>query len=295
MKFKVSFSWAAVVLGCLGTLSQARAVLADNADRSVAAYDVGPQIRPSWMNSQYAFAPNTSYLVNTQTNDTNFQTDIFGGTKNIAGMQQRYDDRTRDYGLRSQYGLADAWENEAYTQSMTGFGSDTSRDLQRMARTVQQQDLAQSVRGADGRGDLSQPVKVTSAVTAIASGNAVNFNLTDQTKVSTTTDFVHQHGQVVMTSPVVNFNASMDARNTSDPVLAAQTNSERYSVSFSKPLGVLDLNSALTYGGTTNCMRAAISRPIIPHVVGEFDSVKGNDTSGVPTEQSVRLGYGLAF
>jgi hypothetical protein len=100
---------------------------------------------------------------------------------------------------------------------------------------------------------------------------------------------------VKVSSSVVNFSAQMDARNTSDPVAAAQSNTERYSVSMSRPLSIFDLSSSVSYGGTTNCMRAAVSRPIYDHVVGEFDSVKGNDNLGVPSEQSLKLMYGISF
>jgi len=295
LKFQVSFSWLAIFVGCLGAFSQSRAALADDSDRTVAAYSEGTEIRPIWMSSQFNFTPNTSYLVNTQATTNNFQNDVFGGAKNVAGIQQRYDDRTRDYGLRSQYGLNDAYENQAYTSSMTGFGSDTSHDLLGTARTAQQKGIAQTVRDANDRGDISDSVKAGSAATAVASGNPLNFNLTQETKLSTRTDLVHQNGELKVTSPVMNFSAQMDARNTSDPVAAAQSNTERYSMSVSKPIAALDLSSALTYGGTTNCMRASVSRPIYDHVVGEFDSVKGNDSLGVPSEQSLRLMYGISF
>jgi hypothetical protein len=294
VKCKVSFSWMAVLLGCLGAFSHSHAAIADDSDRNVAAYSEGLEIRPTWMTSQFNFSPNTSYLVNTQANANNFQNDVFGGAKNVAGIQQRYDDRTRDYGLRSQYGLNDAYESQAYTASMTGFGSDTSHDLLGTARSAQQKGIAQSVRASENAGNFSDGVKAGSAFTAIASGNPVNFNVNQDTKLSTRTDLVHQNGEVKMTSPVMNFSAQMDARNTADPVAAAQSNTERYSVSMSRPL-VMDLSSSLSYGGTTNCMRAAVSRPIYDHVVGEFDSVKGNDNLGVPSEQSLKLMYGISF
>jgi hypothetical protein len=295
VNFRVSFSWMAVWLGCLGALSHSHAAIADDSDRNVAAYSEGLEIRPMWMTSQFDISPNTSYLVNTQANANNFQNDVFGGAKNVAGIQQRYDDRTRDYGLRSQYGLNDAYENQAYTTSMTGFGSDTSHDLMGTARSAQQKGIAQSVRASENAGNFSDSVKAGSAVTAIASGNPVNFNLNPDTKVSTRTDLVHQNGEVKVSSSVVNFSAQMDARNTSDPVAAAQSNTERYSVSMSRPLSIFDLSSSVSYGGTTNCMRAAVSRPIYDHVVGEFDSVKGNDNLGVPSEQSLKLMYGISF
>jgi hypothetical protein len=123
----------------------------------------------------------------------------------------------------------------------------------------------------------------------------VNIQITDETKVSTRTDLLHAQGEVNLESPAMNCRVSMDGRSATDPATAAVTSTERYRVSLSRPLPIFELSSAVTYGGSTNTVRAAISRPLADHLTGEFDSVRGSDAAGVPTEQSLKLMYGFSF
>jgi hypothetical protein len=251
--------------------------------------------RPNWLGADSGVAANTSFLANTKVDQTNFQTQLFGGEKNVAGLQQRYDDRNRDYDMHAQYGFWDAYQQQNYMTSNTGMsGNNTYHDIFNAARTTQASAYAASFRQANQRGDVSQSVVTTGAVTGVVSGNPVNLNLSDDSKVSTRTDFVHGNGEVKLTTPAMNCAVSMDARSASDPGTAALNNTERYKVVFSRSLP-LELSSNVVYGASTQTTRGEISRPIVDHVVAAFDSVHGSDASGIPSEQIVRLGYGINF
>jgi hypothetical protein len=252
--------------------------------------------RPSWLDSSSAVGVNTSYLANTQVQqNADFETQLFGGQNKIAGLQQRYEDRTRDWQLHSQYGFYDSFQQQNYMSSNTGMsGNDTYHDVFNTARTTQASAYAASVRDANQRGDISQGVVTTGAVTGVVSGNAVNLDLDKTTRLSTRTDLVHGNGEVKLTTPAMNCAVVMDARSATDAPTAAANNTERYKVTFSRALP-FQLSSAVTYGASTQTTRATLSHPIIGHVVGAFDSTFGSDAAGIPSQQAVRVGYGITF
>jgi hypothetical protein len=252
-------------------------------------------LKPVWLDSNLGVTPNTSFLANTQVSSDDFQVKLFGGQKNIAGMQQRYDDRNRDYSIHENYGTMDSWQQLNYIGQNTGFsGNDTYHDLFNTARKTQASEYAANIREAGQRGDINQGIVATGAATGIASGNPVNMNISDQTKVMTRTDLVHANGEVKLSSPAVNCQVIMDARAATDAPTAAATNSERYKVVLSRALP-LQLSSAVTYGGTSQIMRGSVSRQIIDHVNAAFETTRGSDASGTPSEQIVHLMYGFNF
>jgi len=254
-----------------------------------------PSLRPTWFNSAYDVTPNTSYFSNMQVNQNSFQTQLFGNDKNIAGLQQRYDDRMRDYQLHSQYGFYDAYQQQNYMSANTGMsGNDTYHDVFNSARTTQASQYAATMRQANQRGDISQGVVTTGAVSGAVTGNPMDLKLTNDTKLSTRADLVHGNGEVKLSTPAMNCAVSMDARSATDPGTAAANNTERYRVVFSRSLP-LQLSSAVTYGASTQTVRGSISRPLFDRVVGEFDSTHGNDAAGIPTEQAVHVFYGINF
>jgi hypothetical protein len=252
-------------------------------------------LKPSWLDSNLGVSPNTSFLANMQVAPNDFQTKLFGGEKNIAGLQQRFDDRNRDYSMRSQYGMLDPIQQANYIGQNTGFsGNDSYHDVFNTARKTQQSEYAANMRAAGQRGDISQGVIATGAATGFVSGNPVDVKISDDTKVSTRTDLIHANGEVKLSSPAVNCQVVMDARAATDPASAIATNTERYKVVMTRALP-LQLSSAVTYGATSQTFRGSVSRQIIDHVTGAFESTHGSDASGVPSEQTVHLMYCINF
>jgi hypothetical protein len=269
-----------ILIGCAGSFAE------DRGDLS---------LKPVWLDSNLEVAPNTSFFANTQVSTSDFQTQLFGSEKNIAGLQQRFDDRNRDYAIHSQYGTMDSVQQMNYIGQNTGFsGNDTYHDVFNTARKTQQQEYAANVRQAGQRGDISQGVIATGAASGIVSGNPVDMKISDDTKVSTRTDLIHGNGEVKLSSPAVNCQVLMDARAATDAPTAVATNSERYKVVFTRALP-LQLSSAVTYGATSQTFRGSVSRQIIDHVNAAFESTHGSDASGVPSEQTVHLMYGISF
>jgi hypothetical protein len=263
---------------------------------SACAEDRGDlSLKPVWLDSNLSVAPNTSFLANTQVTPDDFQTKLFGGEKNIAGLQQRFDDRNRDYSLRSQYGMMDSMQQGNYIGQNTGFsGNDTYHDIFNVARKTQASEYAANIRQAGQRGDINQGIIATGAASGVVTGNPVNMDLSTQTRVSTRTDLVHANGEVKLTSPAVNCQVLMDARAPTDAPTAVATNSERYKVVVTRSLP-LELSSAVTYGATSQTFRGSVSRQIIEHVTGAFESTRGSDASGMPSEQLVHVMYGFNF
>jgi hypothetical protein len=276
-----------VLLGCAAVSALCQSASAD--DRGDLSF------KPVWLDSNLSVAPNTSFFANTQVSSNDFDVRLFGNEKNIAGLQQRFDDRNRDYSIRSQYGMMDSMQQANYIGQNTGFsGNDTYHDLFNTARKTQQQDYAASIRQAGQRGDISQGVIATGAASGIVSGNPVDMKISDDTKVSTRTDLIHANGEVKLSSSAVNCQVVMDARAPTDAPTAAATNSERYKVVLTRALP-LQLSSAVTYGATSQTFRGSVSRQIIDHVNAAFESTHGSDASGVPSEQIVHVMYGFNF
>jgi hypothetical protein len=247
-------------------------------------------IRPSWIASDgCTIVPNASFLAARMTGDD--QGKLLGTTiinqKYSNAMMQEYNDRTRDYEMRSNYGLTDMASTAAY-------GTQTQPYTDNMSSAVK-------------TGQISAPVAYTGSVASFYFGNALDTHLNDDTRLWARADVPNQTGEVKVWSPIVNSSMSVDNSDYAKMALGAGGQPardpsgnihERYRMAVNRGLSIWDFSSELSYGATSSTVHAALSKPIVGNLTGIVESVHPAGAAlqaGAPPEQIVRLAYGITF
>jgi hypothetical protein len=254
-------------------------------------------LRPTWMENQYILSPNASVLF--MNHDPGFYgtdyTAKYFGKKNMDSYTQQYQDRTRDYDMRATYGLNTTVDQQTYTNDISALAKSMAFSAKNTYSGIYGKGFAQG----EKNGDVDQTIVTAGGVGAIVSGATIPFKLGGDSKGTWSGDAINQRGQLNVMSPVVNARVDICVKNPSADAsqpLSPDAALERYKVSLSKPLP-FELNSAFTYGSTSNSYQASLSRQIYDHISGGVGATRpaGDNYSGAPSEETVNLSYGIRF
>ncbi|HUP57985.1 MAG TPA: hypothetical protein VM598_11075 [Bdellovibrionota bacterium] len=156
-------------------------------------------------------------------------------------------------------------------------------------------------RAADRDPNLrSKPLVVAGTLTSIYFNNPVEFSMGDETHVAAQTSIPDQTGAVRLASPFVDGRFELDGH--ADDGLAPGTvptdptfRREKYRFSVSRPVGLLDITTGVSYGSTTTQLSTSLTKPISDHVTCVLDSVRPMDAPAAAAEERVRFLYGISF
>lgn len=266
--------------------------------------DSSANLRPTWLQDDRTIPVNASYFSCRQSMDLRpaWESKLFD-RRFAANMRQEYEDRTRDYEMRQQYGLLDMTGVMAFNSTMT----DMRHDLVNQMRQMQVQGYQQNMKTAAQNGEVSRPVMLTGSVTSFYMGNPVDVTFAPTARLWARADIPNQVGEVRFSNPYANtdvaVNASPNAQAgpNSIPSIDPTTGQpfERYKVSLSRLLPLWDLSSGVTYGGSSSTVRASVSKPIVGNLTGVVENVSPVTAvaaaAGAPNERTVRVVYGLNF
>ena len=253
-------------------------------------------LKPRWAKQPIVeLNPNDSFLVNLQRNASlSSEGDAgFLDPKFAVEVRQQYDDMVRTYELRRQYGLVDPHEEAGHDQQM----NDLKNSVVNQVRLYQMKKNLKKVEKMALRDEslrfIAKPVAVAGAITAVASGAPLSFDLTDSTRLTTRTNVRDQTSQIALASPLgvgsLDF-AGKAPDTTPDPTVTA----ERYRFSLLRDLP-LSMTSGLSYGSTTSTVSASLSKQIMPNLTCVLDSTHPLYENGRSKQETFRLLYGINF
>lgn len=230
-------------------------------------------------------SPNNTYLSNTQYGLDKFN--ILGNK--TSSIQQNYEDRMRNYNLMQSYGLNDLNDQYTYYNSMSGFHSDTFRDIYHTAYFTALNPYTQNVKDSNKNGDISKPIQVTGGAVGVLTGNANTLNISDNTKLITKTDVQNQYAEARVDSKTYNFFINYNLKNPSDRTTADTLGLERVQTGITKTLPY-SFTESVTHGIITNITRNTIGYELITRVGIFYDY-----SFGLIPESTIRSGYGIKF
>lgn len=216
-----------------------------------------------------------------------------------ARMKQRYDDLMRDYERKKLYQQLDREDEEAQLDRMNEFSG-------MYMRSIVAHQFSESLKEAEKNSeDVRTFRSVHESVGAIAKGST-SVQVVEQMKVGTRTDLPARRGQVWMRTPLLNSALDVQFGGSSgfDPWSISGREGlapidERYVLSVSKDLPILDVQSSLSYGMNSTRRKTALRKALSQRMRIEVSDSRGSDPvrSGLPSagEQRLQLEYGIQF
>jgi hypothetical protein len=272
------------------------------ARRNEAVEPFTDRLSPSWVKKSPAgYAENDSFLSDqgvTASNWAPFTHQDLIETSSAASMRQTYQDLNRQYEVRAASGLLGTEDLRNQMTRMRDFSREVFREVSRF----QTKKARRTLKRAAERDPIlrSQPVVVAGTLTSVYFDNPVEFSLSDEARVSARTSIPDQTGNVQVYSPIVDGRFELDGH--ADDGLAPGTvpsdptfKREKYRFSVSRPVGILDITSGVSYGSTTTQLSTSLTKPISDHVTCVLDSVRPMDAPGAASEERVRFLYGIRF
>lgn len=263
-----------------------------------------PDLRPSWVGtSACEMAPANISFLNDLTHtdsDSGLSMGKVVGTHSGDAVWQRYMDESRSYEMRTNFGLTSMGDQQAHTNAIQSMQNDIFNSV----RDNQAEQTQKQVDQASKRDQISKPVVVTTTAASIYMGTPINVGLSDSTRFTARTDITQQLGEFKLWSPAMNGAFQVDAR-TPDQVTTRCGNlqdpnarCERYKVSLSRGLPISDVRSDVVYGGSSNVVRASLTKPIVGNLVSVLEAARpmsGNVGPQAVAEDTFKLGYSLRF
>ena len=252
--------------------------------RTFAAYD----LRPSWLpGGPSRISANSSFLSFLSVESQGWQeasTPLMSDSM-AASMRQEYQDLVRWHDVQSTYGLVDRHEQSAHNSRVSGFSGSVLNRVQQYKVKASAKEFLSVAERSQTIAKVKKPVGVVIAAAAIYGGQPVDLNITRDMRLTARTNVPAGRGNISMISPLIN--GAVD--------FAPATSDERYRLSLSRPL-MLDVNSSLTFGTTTNKLTASFSRSVfIPDLTCVVDSTRYLAPNPALPETSLRFLYGLTF
>ena len=286
------------VLSVLPTVFAAAAPAPATRPKAQTLSTISPQWKADLLRGSY---PNSSYLSSVPPRES------VEGEWNAhalperaqARMKQRYEDLMRDYERKKLYQQLDLADVEAEVERMSEFSG-------MYMRSVVAHQFSESLKKAEKNSeDVRTFRSVHESVGAIAKGST-SVQVVDEMKIGTRTDLPAKRGQVWMKTPLLNsaLDVQLGRSGGFDPwsisgreSLAPQD--ERYVLSVSKDLPVLDVYSSFSYGVNSTRRKTALSKDLSRRVRLEVSDSRGSDPvrSGLPAagEQKLQVEYGIQF
>lgn len=263
-------------------------------------------LKPSWVRKPVLDLPNCSFLSpKDPLSLADYRDEVFT-PKQAMELRQQYDDLTRTYQMRKNYSLLEFQEEENHRNQLTGFG-----------KTIQDRVLDHEAKKSEERfkalarkdGNLKKPAAVVGALVTVYTGRPVTTRLSENTRLvgrttvrpDATGKVQWQSGQLQLLSPLVNttFDVAATLPASVDPNTAEAAKAEdRYKLSVTRALPLVNVSSGLTYGSTTRTLSASLSRQLTDHLSCVIDTRRPLSPEWVkakPGEETVRLIYGISF
>jgi hypothetical protein len=253
--------------------------------------------RPSWVtHSASSMKHNDSFLSDIQSNLDEARTEAFlkrfFDVKKSAEVRMNFEFLTRDYQMRRHHNLLDPVTERAYLEKFV----EQRKEAIRVMSRHQQKQAQQQVKTAQQRGEISTPVVVSSTLAGVYFGEPLNVLLGDDTQLMARTDFISERAEVKLSSTIVDGSVDFASSRAVEEAqrLDPGKQHERYKVSLSRGLGLWDLSSGVSYGGTSNSFTAMISKPLSGNLTCIVDR---NQNIANPTQvnDTVQLQYGINF
>lgn len=252
----------------------------------------GSQPNQSFMDINYGRIENTSRPIN----------DFIINASTAKGLREEFERMNNDYETKQNYDLATDQDHRDYFKRSSDF-------TQNVLRVIFSYQMTEGMQKVEKRSEEIRTFKrvkqqVQSVARAVTQGS-VQASVAPQFTFGSKVNLPQEKGNVWMRSPIVNGDLDVRAGEgwSYDPVtmqkLTDKGIGERYSVAFSRNIPVFDMNSALTYGGTTTKMTTSVSKQITKNLSAEVASVRGIDPAraGLPEggERYVKMYYGVSF
>jgi hypothetical protein len=212
-----------------------------------------------------------------------FGTNLIGQGK-VDSLRDDYENRNRDYQMRTTYGIATQNDEIDHENSMKDIG----HQVINAARNGQTQQYGQNVSHAEQQGDIAKPLVYAGGAVGFGTGTPVKMKLGKDTQATWSSNVINRQSTLDVRNPNVSATVKMDQSSSA---------SEFYQVSVSKPLA-LGVSSGLNYGGTSNTVSGSLSRPIVGPLsasVGGSMPAGANNPTGAVTQGTVGLNYGMKF
>ncbi len=232
--------------------------------------------RPVWVQSDVN--PYINQIIY-QPND--FNTEILGGSKKVAELQQKYYDQVRFHDLYCNYTI-NAYDNQPYLNQMSTTSNPLYGDMYTQIRSSEAKPFIQGLQDGVKRGDIPPSVQYTGAVVGGLTGNNVSTNI-GQIKITTRIDVMSSRGYISTEYPF----------GKSEVTVNPQA-SEFYVVNVNQKL-IYGANANFNYGGTTQVTRISMGCPIWKHIGADISNVWGNTNYGINSEFIYRFSYGVTF
>src|SRR6185437_4160399 len=191
------------------TVSKILILLTLTAGASCAFADAPTDIRPVWATSGQMDVPLNSSILFSNQNPT-YIAPAFGsqliGQKRVNELNQDYEDRNRNYEMRSNYGIATQGDEMDHENSM----KDMAHSVVNSAKNAQIQPYGQNVDQAQKQGDISQPLIYAGGAVGIASGTPVKVKLGHDTQASVSANAMNRQSQLDLKTSDVTASARMD-------------------------------------------------------------------------------------
>lgn len=217
--------------------------------------------------------------------------------KKAQELTQQYDDLTRNYNLKQQYGILTIKDQSDYNDQMTNFGHTVFSAVQQKQIQEQSEKLNNSINSNEVLSAISKPVTAGAALVAIYRGQPIKIKLSDESNIITTTNFPSQVASVKLHScdfdTSVEFNGNPSLPSDMGPYSAV----EKYKVSASKNIA-LGISGGVDYGVTSTYLTSFVRRSVYKQIVCEFDYVDPTSEEAQslrPPEKVIKLSYGVTF
>jgi hypothetical protein len=252
---------------------------------ALACADGATDLRPVWAWGETGVPLNASILYSNQ--NPAFLNQGFGvlSKQQVNQLRQDYEDRNRDYDMRSAYGINGQNDEMDHEQSMKDMGHEVINS----ARNTTTQQYGQNIDNAQKSGDIAQPLVYAGGAVGVVNGTPIKMHLGQNTQATWSTNAINRQSQLDVKSSDMVASARMD--QSSGAI-------EHYSLSVNKPL-FLGVGSGVTYGGTSNTVSATLSHPIVgplsASVGGSMPTNQNNNPTGAVTQGTVGVNYGMKF
>ena len=259
------------------------------------------QVRPSWATqSASELGANSSFLNGRVSDNASSTKDELIAPAMASQMKLQYEDMNRSYDQRATYAQVSPEEARQHSQAMRDFSKSMALTVGRYQLSQNLEKVRQFAENDPILGTLKNPAALIAAGVAIYGGQPVRVRIGDDVHMTAKAHGPSREGQFAVQSSVVNTTVDVKAGSRSDEeerqqkALDPTRRDERFRLGFSRGLPVWDLQSGVSYGGTTGTMTASVSKQLNRNLTCVVDS-SHNLTTAQSSEESLKLLYGLRF
>lgn len=201
-------------------------------------------------------------------------------------LYQQWSARMEQFEMRERHHLAGQGEELELARSNRTTGS-------LFLRSLFASRLRDGLKRAEAKSDPVRAITRTNEKLDFMANTGMKLEVAPDVNFGSKADLLRQQGRVWMTSPWLNGSVDFRVGAEAEKVVAGMpTRNERYRVSFERSLP-WEMQSNLSYGGTSQTMTTSLSRPLAPHLSCTLESRQNLLESS--REQLARLNYQLRF